>query len=302
MDPIADQAAAFKVWAGNMQMRVEGALDGHLPAESIVPERLHEAMRYATLGGGKRVRALLAYAAGEFCGADMEKVDIPAASVEMIHAFSLVHDDMPCMDNDDLRRGKPSTHKQFGDALALLVGDALQSLAFQLISQDGRINSSQKIQMMHVLAISSGSRGMAGGQAIDLESMGIPLSRAELETMHVHKTGALIRAAALMGAYSAYRPDEDKVKAVDHFAKSIGLAFQVVDDILDTQADTQTLGKTAGKDVRHNKSTYVTILGLSAAKNLADELHANAMAALSFYGREADLLRHLANFITHRNF
>ena len=302
MDPIADQAAAFKVWAGNMQMRAEGALDGHLPAESIVPERLHEAMRYATLGGGKRVRALLAYAAGEFCGADMEKVDIPAASVEMIHAFSLVHDDMPCMDNDDLRRGKPSTHKQFGDALALLVGDALQSLAFQLISQDGRINSSQKIQMMHVLAISSGSRGMAGGQAIDLESMGIPLSRAELETMHVHKTGALIRAAALMGAYSAYRPDEDKVKAVDHFAKSIGLAFQVVDDILDTQADTQTLGKTAGKDVRHNKSTYVTILGLSAAKNLADELHANAMAALSFYGREADLLRHLANFITHRNF
>ena len=302
MDPIADQAAAFKVWAGNMQMRAEGALDGHLPAENIVPERLHEAMRYATLGGGKRVRALLAYAAGEFCGADMEKVDIPAASVEMIHAFSLVHDDMPCMDNDDLRRGKPSTHKQFGDALALLVGDALQSLAFQLISQDGRINSSQKIQMMHVLAISSGSRGMAGGQAIDLESMGIPLSRAELETMHVHKTGALIRAAALMGAYSAYRPDEDKVKAVDHFAKSIGLAFQVVDDILDTQADTQTLGKTAGKDVRHNKSTYVTILGLSAAKNLADELHANAMAALSFYGREADLLRHLANFITHRNF
>ena len=285
-----------------MQMRVEGLLDEHLPAENIVPERLHEAMRYSVLNGGKRVRALLTYATGEFCGAYMEKVDIPAASVELIHAFSLVHDDMPCMDNDDLRRGKPSTHKQYGDAMALLVGDALQSLAFQIISQDNLINSSQKIKMMHVLAVSSGSRGMAGGQAIDLESMGIPLSRAELETMHIHKTGALIRAAALMGAYSAYRPNEDKVKAVDHFAKSIGLAFQVVDDILDTQADTQTLGKTAGKDAYNNKSTYVTILGLSAAKNLADELHANAMAALSFYGREADLLRHLANFITQRSF
>ncbi len=299
---MTDQSAAFKVWSGNMQMRVEGVLDAHLPLVDIVPERLHEAMRYSVLGGGKRVRALLAYAAGEFCGADMDKVDISAASVEMIHAFSLVHDDMPCMDDDDLRRGKTSTHKQYGDALALLVGDALQSLAFQIISQDNLINSSQKIKMLHVLALASGSRGMAGGQAIDLESMGIPLTRAELETMHIHKTGALIRAAALMGAYSAYRPNEDKVKAVDHFAKSIGLAFQVVDDILDTEADTKTLGKTAGKDAYNSKSTYVTILGLKAAKQLADELHANAMAALSFYGREADLLRHLANFITQRSF
>ena len=301
-NPIADQAAAFKIWAANMQIRMESVLEEHMPDENIMPERLHEAMRYSVMGGGKRVRALLAYAAGEFCGSDIEKVDIPAAAVEIIHAFSLVHDDMPCMDNDDLRRGKPSTHKQYGDAIALLVGDALQSLAFQLISQDNLINSSQKIKMLHVLAVSSGSRGMAGGQAIDLQSIGIPLSRAELENMHVHKTGALIRAAALLGAYSAYRPNEDKVKAVDHFAKSIGLAFQVVDDILDTEADTKTLGKTAGKDARHNKSTYVTILGLKAAKDLAEELHANAMAALSFYGREADLLRHLANFITHRSF
>jgi farnesyl diphosphate synthase len=302
MDPIAEQSAAFNVWAGNKQKLIEGILDKHLPAANIVPERLHEAMRYSALGGGKRVRALLAYAAGEFCGSDIEKVDIPAASVELIHAFSLVHDDMPCMDNDDLRRGKASTHKKYGDAMALLVGDALQSLAFQLISQDINLRSTQKIKMLHMLALASGSRGMAGGQAIDLESMGIPLTRAELETMHIHKTGALIRAAALLGAYSAYRPNDDKVKAVDHFAKSIGLAFQVVDDILDTEADTQTLGKTAGKDAQHNKSTYVTILGLSAAKNLADELHANAMAALSFYGREADLLRHLADFITRRNF
>jgi farnesyl diphosphate synthase len=206
------------------------------------------------------------------------------------------------MDNDDLRRGKASTHKKYGDAIGLLVGDALQSLSFQLISQDDNLRSSQKIKMLHILALASGSRGMAGGQAIDLASIDIPLTQAELETMHIHKTGALIRAATLLGAYSVYDPDEDKLKALDHFAKSIGLAFQVVDDILDAEADTETLGKTAGKDAQYNKSTYVTILGLPAAKNLADELHANAMAALSFYGREADLLRHLAKFITHRSF
>lgn len=297
------QASGFNDWARTMQLHMEDVLDIHLPPSTVSPMRLHEAMRYATMGGGKRVRALLAYAAGEFCGAEMEKVNVPAAAVEIIHAFSLVHDDLPCMDDDDLRRGKPTTHKQYGDAVALLVGDALQSLAFQLISQDKLLKSAtQKLKMLHILALASGSRGMAGGQAIDIESIGIPLSRAELEHMHIQKTGALIRAAALLGAYSADKPKEDKISAVDHFAKSIGLAFQVVDDILDAEADTQTLGKTAGKDQLNNKSTYVTILGLSAAKQLAGELHANAMAALSFYGREADLLRHLANFITHRSF
>lgn len=296
------QNQAFDAWVNDIQLHIEGVLNRHLPAANIVPERLHEAMRYATLGGGKRVRALLAYAAGEFCGADTEKVDAVAMAVELIHAFSLVHDDMPCMDDDSLRRGKPSTHKKYGDAIALLVGDSLQSLAFQLISQDINIRSPQKIKMLHMLALATGSRGMAGGQAIDLESIGIPLTQAELETMHIHKTGALIRAATLMGTYSAYRQNEEKIKAVDHFAKSIGIAFQVVDDILDAEADTETLGKTAGKDAQNNKSTYVTILGLHEAKKLANELHANAMAALSFYGREADLLRHLANFIAQRSF
>jgi farnesyl diphosphate synthase len=298
-----EQVNDFSAWVVDMQTRMELVLDAHLPASTISPTRLHEAMRYAALGGGKRVRALLAYAAGEFCGAELEHIDVPAASVEMIHAFSLVHDDLPCMDDDDLRRGKPTTHKQYGDAMALLVGDALQSLAFQLISQDKLLNNAtQKLQMLHILALASGSRGMAGGQAIDIDSVGIPLTRAELEHMHIHKTGALIRAAALLGAYSADTPDEEKIKTIDHFSKSIGLAFQVVDDILDAEADTQTLGKTAGKDAKNNKSTYVTILGLTAAKQLASELHANAMAALSFYGREADLLRHLANFITQRSF
>ncbi len=301
--PINEQISDFNNWVADLQMRMESVLDAQLPATTISPMRLHEAMRYAALGGGKRVRALLAYAAGEFCGADLGKIDVPAAAVELIHAFSLVHDDMPCMDDDDLRRGKPTTHKVYGDAMALLVGDALQSLAFQLISQDKLLKSAtQKLQMLHILALASGSRGMAGGQAIDIESIGIPLTREELEQMHIHKTGALIRAAALLGAYSADEPDQEKVTAIDHFAKSIGLAFQVVDDILDAEADTHTLGKTAGKDAKNNKSTYVTILGLSAAKQLANELHANAMAALSFYGREADCLRHLANFITQRSF
>ena len=297
------QKASFDAWVANHQARMENVLDTHMPSAETLPTTLHEAMRYSVLGGGKRVRALLAYAAGEFCGADLATIDLPAASVELIHAFSLVHDDMPCMDDDALRRGKLSTHKKYGDAIALLVGDALQSLAFQLISQNKSLeNATQKLQMLHLLALASGSRGMAGGQAIDLESIGIPLTREELEQMHIHKTGALIRAAALLGAYSSVKEDEDKLKAIDHFAKAIGLAFQVVDDILDAEADTQTLGKTAGKDAQHNKSTYVTILGLSAAKQLASELHANAMAALSYYGREADLLRQLATFITHRSF
>ena len=298
-----EQANDFNAWVHAMQTRMELVLDAHLPASTISPMRLHEAMRYTALGGGKRVRALLAYAAGEFCGAELEQVDVPAASVEMIHAFSLVHDDLPCMDDDDLRRGKPTTHKVYGEAMALLVGDALQSLAFQLISQDKLLKSAtQKLQMLHILALASGSRGMAGGQAIDIDSIGMPLTREQLEQMHIHKTGALIRASTLLGAYSADEPDAEKVKVIDHFAKSIGLAFQVVDDILDAEADTQTLGKTAGKDAKNNKSTYVTMLGLSAAKQLASELHANAMAALSFYGREADCLRHLANFITQRRF
>jgi farnesyl diphosphate synthase len=300
---ISESQQTFETWAANTQRHIEHVLDAYMPAADISPMRLHEAMRYSVLGGGKRVRALLAYAAAELCGAELVKADGPAAAVELIHAFSLVHDDLPCMDDDDLRRGKPSTHKQYGDALALLAGDALQSLAFQLISQDKQLdNATQKLQMLHVLALASGSRGMAGGQAIDLESIGIPLSQAELEHMHIQKTGALIRAAALMGAYSAEEPGEDKLKAIDHYAKSIGLAFQVVDDILDTEADTQTLGKTAGKDAQNNKSTYVTILGLRTAKELVRELHSNAMAALSFYGREADLLRHLANYITQRSF
>ena len=295
----------FKIWAASIQARMEHVLDIHLPAVNITPQRLHGAMRYAVLGGGKRVRALIAHAAGEFCQAEAEAIDIPAAAVELIHAYSLVHDDMPCMDDDDLRRGKPSTHKQYDEATALLVGDALQSLAFYIITQETYVKSaSQKLKMLHTLSLASGSRGMAGGQAIDLASTGMPLTREELEYMHIHKTGALIRSAALLGAYCANNIDKiaPKIIAVDHFSKNIGLAFQVVDDILDAESDTATLGKTANKDADNNKSTYVTILGLAAAKELAKELHQHAIATLSAYGIEADRLRQIAQYIMQRSF
>ena len=293
----------FQQWAGDIQQRMEQVLDNLLPPADIAPERLHQAMRYAVMGGGKRVRALLTHAAGEFCGARTETVEIAAAAAELIHAYSLVHDDMPCMDDDDLRRGKPSCHKQYDDATALLVGDALQTLAFQLLSAPGlHPNPDRQLEMLQLLAVASGSRGMAGGQAIDLASVGKNLTQTELEYMHIHKTGALIRAAALLGAYGSENPQTNRIQAVDTFAQSIGLAFQVVDDILDAEADTETLGKTAGKDADANKPTYVTILGLKRAKDLAAELHANALNALEAYGQEAERLTQLAHYITQRSF
>ena len=290
----------FTDWAQSIQARTESALEQFLPPSHIAPERLHQAMRYSILGGGKRVRALLAHAAGEFCGAHADHIDVVACAVEMIHAYSLVHDDMPCMDDDDLRRGKPSCHKQFDDATALLVGDALQTLAFELLSAaDFGVSSAQKLAMTNLLAKCSGSRGMAGGQAIDLASVGLDLSQEQLEFMHIHKTGALIRAATLLGAYCAEHTDSAKVAALDHYAKNMGLAFQVVDDILDTQADTATLGKTAGKDALDDKPTYVTILGLNRARELAKELHHNALSQL---GDGAPRLTQLANYITERSY
>lgn len=293
----------FRDWSLLIQQRIETALDRALPAVDIAPQRLHHAMRYAVLGGGKRVRALLAHAAAELCGANPDKADAAAAAVELIHAYSLVHDDMPCVDDDILRRGKPSCHKQYDDATALLVGDALQSLAFQLLAQPGLCSdATRQLEMLHLLALASGSRGMAGGQAIDLASVGQSLTQEELEYMHIHKTGALIRAAALLGANCSDKLDTARVHAIDQYAQSIGLAFQVVDDILDDQADSATLGKTAGKDAQSNKPTYVTILGLERAKLLARELLENALSPLSVYGAEAQRLNQLAYFITQRSF
>jgi farnesyl diphosphate synthase len=284
------------------QRRIEQVLADVLPAESIAPQQLHGAMRYAVLGGGKRVRPLLAYAAGEVAGASPERVDRAAAAVELIHVYSLVHDDLPCMDDDRLRRGKPTVHVQYEESTALLVGDCLQSLAFQLLSEPASGQSPGKqIEMVSLLARAAGSRGMAGGQAIDLESVGKTLSVPELEFMHVHKTGALIRASILLGANCGGGLGIGELGMLDRFGKFIGLAFQVVDDVLDADGTTASLGKTAGKDAKDNKPTYVAVLGLPRARALAQELRDDAMAALDGVADRGGRLRELAEFIVARS-
>jgi farnesyl diphosphate synthase len=294
--------ADFQSWMMGRQRHFETVLARVLPAAQAAPAHLHRAMRYSVLEGGKRVRPLLAYAAGELAGADAARVDSAAAAVELIHAYSLVHDDMPCMDNDTLRRGRPTTHVEFGEATALLVGDALQSLAFQLLSEHAlNDDAARQLQMVKLLAAASGSRGMAGGQAIDLESVGRQLTLPELENMHIHKTGALIRAAILLGAYCGSL-DDARMNKLDHFGKLIGLAFQVVDDVLDGEADTATLGKTAGKDKDHDKPTYVTLLGAAAAKQMALDLHREALDTLSSFDAAARRLCNLADFIVLRKY
>jgi farnesyl diphosphate synthase len=260
-------------------------------------------MRYATLEGGKRVRPLLAFAAGEVSGAEPERLEIVAAAVELIHAYSLVHDDLPCMDDDVLRRGKPTVHIEYDEATAMLVGDALQALAFQLLA-DGRIadEPQRQLEMVRLLAAAVGSRGMAGGQQIDLEATGKALSLPELEFMHIHKTGALIRAAVLLGFLSGESPSESDRQKLDRYAKAVGLAFQVVDDVLDYDASTATLGKTAGKDSKQGKPTYVSVLGLPQARELAQELQQDAHAALEGLGGRGQRLAELADFIVLRKF
>jgi farnesyl diphosphate synthase len=290
----------FQGWMGGVQARMESALARLLPPATALPARLHEAMRYATLEGGKRVRPLLAFAAGEASGADASRLEVAAAAVEMIHAYSLVHDDLPCMDDDVLRRGKPTVHVQFDEATALLVGDALQSLAFQIISEKKIADRPEdQLEMVRLLAAAAGSRGMAGGQQIDLESTGKPLTVPELELMHIHKTGALIRAAVLLGAYCGSKRE---VKVMDRYAKAIGLAFQVVDDILDVDASTATLGKTAGKDQKQGKATYVAAMGLAEARRLAQTLREEAHAALEPLGARGKRLKELADFVVLRKF
>jgi farnesyl diphosphate synthase len=293
----------FQGWVGARLSLVETTLNKVLPAADIAPQRLHEAMRYAVLDGGKRVRPLLAFAAGELAAAEPERVAYAAAAVELIHAYSLVHDDLPCMDDDVLRRGKPTCHVEYDEPTALLVGDALQSLAFHLLAEY-RLAPEAKTQldMVRLLAAAAGSRGMAGGQAIDLAAVGQTLTVPELEFMHIHKTGALIRAAALLGARCGNSLGEAEIAQLDLFAKSIGLAFQVVDDVLDAEASTATLGKTAGKDARQHKPTYVSVLGVTRSKAFAEELRQSALRALGGFGERALRLRELADFIVLRKF
>jgi farnesyl diphosphate synthase len=294
--------AALDIFITACQTRVENALDRHLPSEATHPARLHQAMRYATLGGGKRIRPLLVYAAGQAVGASDTRLDIAACAVEFIHAYSLVHDDLPAMDDDDLRRGRPACHRAFDEATAILAGDALQTQAFYVLAHapELAVAAGTRLRMLETLTLASGSRGMAGGQAIDLAAVGQSLNIAQLEDMHIHKTGALIRASVLLGALCADTLDEARLEHLDHYAKCIGLAFQIQDDILDVVGDTATLGKTAGADTARAKPTYPALLGLEGARQRAAELLAAAQAALADFGPEADPLRGLADYIVQR--
>ena len=291
----------FSGWQSRARAQTELILERVLPAASKQPESLHQAMRYAVLDGGKRLRPLLVLAAAELGKSVQAACEQAAAAVECIHVYSLVHDDMPAMDNDTLRRGKPSCHVRYGEATALLTGDALQTLAFELLSQTNGLPADRQLHMIRTLAAASGSLGMAGGQAVDLDNVGKSLSQTELEAMHRLKTGALIRAAVLLGALSCPDLDDAALEKLDRYAACLGLAFQVVDDVLDCSADTATLGKTAGKDAEADKPTYVKLMGLDAARRYAEELVAEALAQLQAFDERAEHLRSLARFVTARS-
>ncbi len=296
-------AVLFATWMQDVQARIEGCLQALLPAASGTPTRLHDAMRYAVLGGGKRVRSLLLFAAGEMAGADSSALEIPAAAIEMIHAYSLVHDDLPCMDDDALRRGKPTVHVEFDVATAMLAGDALQAQAmYVLASRRFAADAAAQLEILEVLGQATGSRGMCGGQQIDMDAVGKALTEPELEMMHVHKTGALIRASVLIGVLCGAPVSATERGKLDHYAKCVGLLFQVVDDILDATQDTATLGKTAGKDKKHRKPTYVSLLGLGSARRKAQDLLDEALHSLDQFGPRAQHLRDLARFMTQRSF
>ena len=293
----------FAAWSRAIQARMEIALAGVLPAETLAPERLHAAMRYVTLGGGKRVRPMLAFAACEAVGAGPDRVERAACAVELIHVYSLTHDDLPCMDDDDLRRGKPTCHVQFDEATALLVGDALQSLSFEVLARPlAGLDGAVQAEMLALLARASGSRGMAGGQAVDLYSTGRSLDLAELEFMHIHKTGALIQAAVLLGALAGGALAPERRAGLERYARCVGLAFQVMDDVLDAETDTATLGKTAGKDAAQGKATYLTLMSAKEARAYAADLVADAESAIAGFGPSGRRLVEIARFIVERRY
>jgi len=299
-NPTSPADQPFPEFARACADRVNRELARFLPAETSLPRRLHEAMRYATFNGGKRVRPLLVYAAGIAAGGALEVMDRAACAVELIHSYSLVHDDLPAMDDDDLRRGKPTCHRAYDEATAILVGDALQSMAFELLCEGDGTDLERRLAMVRILARASGSRGMVGGQALDIDAVGRSMTLPELENMHIHKTGALIRASIQLGALSA-GAGEELLGPLDRYAKAVGLAFQIQDDILDVVADTHTLGKTRGKDEAANKPTYTSLLGLEGAREKAAELLDEALGALSGFGPEAGHLRELARYVVERS-
>ncbi|NIA55284.1 polyprenyl synthetase family protein [Massilia sp. TW-1] len=293
-------APDFQAWVKDVQAAAEADLDRFLPPASQAPTKLHEAMRYTALGGGKRVRPLLVHAAGALFGADADALARAASAVEMIHVYSLVHDDMPCMDDDDLRRGKPTVHVAYDEATALLVGDALQAQAFDVLAGTTTVPAARTVAMLRLLAEAAGSAGMCGGQAIDLDSVGLSLTLEQLERMHQLKTGAMLRVSVLLGALAGRDLASHEREALAEYSRAIGLAFQVVDDVLDATADSATLGKTAGKDAADNKPTYVSILGLEPSKALAEQLRRQAHDALAPFGEQALRLREIADLIVQR--
>ena len=290
------------VWLQRSTERVDQAILRYFDEQVSAASVLKSAMHYAATGGGKRVRPLLTYATASLSGKELDQVagvDACAVALELFHTYSLVHDDLPCMDNDDLRRGRPTVHKAFDEASALLVGDALQTMAFQLIAQSA-LNDAQKVQVITSLSMAGGMAGMAGGQAIDLASVGKQLTQNELEQMHRLKTGALLRTAVQIGAIAIDLSEQEK-KSLDVFASALGLAFQVVDDVLDASSDSQTLGKTAGKDAAANKPTFVSLMGLDGAREFARQLHQEALDSLSVWGDNADLLRAIVSKVVNRD-
>ncbi len=292
----------FQVFISDCRHRVEQALNRWLPPDTTQPTRLHQAMRYATLGDGKRVRPILVYAAAQALGIKPGQLDDAACAVELIHAYSLVHDDLPAMDDDDLRRGRATCHKAFDEATAILVGDSLQTLAFKVLVADDelQIPAQNRLRMIDTLAVASGSRGMAGGQALDIDAVGQQINLAQLENMHIHKTGALIRASVKLGALAATGADERQLKCLDRYAKCIGLAFQVRDDVLDVEGTTDVIGKTRGKDAAADKPTYPALIGLDGARDMAEQLLQDALDNLACFDEKAAPLRQLARFIVGR--
>lgn len=294
--------ASFEVWLRQRSESAERALDQCLPQTHALPVRLHEGMRYAVLGGGKRIRPMLVYAAAELTRAPVAVADCAACAVELIHAYSLVHDDLPCMDNDVLRRGKPTVHVAFGEATAMLVGDGLQALAFEALAaaagQGARPAS--VVEMTRRLARAAGSLGMVGGQSIDLDAVGQLLNREQLQGMHERKTGAMLAASVMLGALGGRALEAQEQQSLERYGAVIGLAFQVVDDVLDVQADSATLGKTAGKDAANDKPTYVSLLGLDGASALASRLCGEAHESLQPFGNAARRLHELADLIVLR--
>ena len=291
----------FPAWLTATQAQAETAVERYLPTTSTGQDTLHEAMSYVSVGGGKRFRPLLVAAAARLGAAEAEALSQAMAAIEYVHVYSLVHDDMPEMDNDSLRRGKPTCHVQYDQATALLVGDALQTLAFDVLSRPVNLPAAQQLQRVQVLARASGSEGMAGGQGIDLANVGKDLSLAQLQHMHGLKTGALIRAAVALGGLSCSDVSASLLADLDVYADKLGLAFQVIDDVLDCEQDTATLGKTAGKDEEANKPTYVKLLGLEGARTQATSLAEEAKAAVAIYGDAAAALLGLADYVIKRN-